>query len=251
MKKLIVTLILFCSTYLGVNAQSSVKDSVIKCVLVSPSFSLQLPGGDMADRFGTNSTVGISVGIKSTKNWVFSLEGNFIFGSKIKETSIFSNLTVDGGYIIGSDGLYADIRAYERGYTVFANVAKIIPYKGPNPNCGIYLQAGAGFLQHKIRIEDKKNAVPALQGDYLQGYDRLTNGIAIRQFIGYAYLGNKRLVNFFGGFEFIEGFTSGKRNFNYSTGLSDTGKRFDLMMGIKLGWIMPFYKQAPEKFYTY
>jgi len=218
---------------------------------VSPSFSIQIPGGDMANRFGTNSTVGISVGLKNKKNWTFSLEGNFIFGTQIKETSIFSNLTVDGGYIIGSDGLYADIRAYERGYTVFTNVGKIIPYKGPNPNCGIYLQAGAGFLQHKIRIEDKKNSVPALQGDYLQGYDRLTNGIALRQFIGYAYLGNKRLVNFFGGLEFVEGFTQGKRNFNYSTGLSDTGSRFDLLMGIKLGWIMPFYKQAPEKFYTY
>ncbi len=97
MKKLILTLILFSATLLGVNAQSSVKDSIIKCVLVSPSFSLQLPGGDMADRFGTNSTVGVSVAIKNKKNWTFSLEGNFIFGSQIKETSIFSNLTVDGG----------------------------------------------------------------------------------------------------------------------------------------------------------
>jgi hypothetical protein len=65
------------------------------------------------------------------------------------------------------------------------------------------------------------------------------------------YLGNKRLVNFFGGFEFIEGFTQGRRDYNFSTGLSDNGKRFDLFMGIKLGWVMPFYKQAPEKFYTY
>jgi hypothetical protein len=251
MKKLILTLILFSATLLGVNAQSSVKDSIIKCVLVSPSFSLQFPGGDMADRFGTNSTVGVSVAIKNKKNWTFSLEGNFIFGSQIKEASIFSNLTVDGGFIVGSDGLYADIRAFQRGYTVFGNVGKIIPYKGPNPNCGIYVQAGVGFLQHKIRIEDKKNAVPSLQGDYLQGYDRLTNGLALRQFIGYAYLGNKRLVNFFGGIEFVEGFTQGRRNFNYSTGLSDTGKRFDFLMGVKLGWIMPFYKQAPDKFYTY
>jgi len=251
MKKPILTLILFCSSFLGVNAQSSVKDSIIKCILVSPSFSLQVPGGDMANRFGTNSTVGVSVGLKNKKNWTFSLEGNFIFGTQIKETSIFSNLTVDGGFIVGSDGLYADIRAYERGYTVFANLGKIIPYKGPNLNSGILLQAGFGFLQHKIRIEDKKNAVPALQDNYLQGYDRLTNGIALRQFIGYAYLGNKRLVNFFGGLEFVEGFTEGKRNFNFSTGLSDTGNRFDFMMGVKLGWIMPFYKQAPEKFYTY
>lgn len=244
-------MILTCFPFFGVYSQSSVKDSIIKCVLIAPSFSFQIPGGDLANRFGTNSGLGISVGIKNKKNWTFSLDGNFIFGTQIKETSIFSNLTVDGGYIIGSDGLYADVRAYERGYTVFAAVGKIIPYKGPNPNCGIFLQGGIGFMQHKIRIEDKKNSVPALQGDYLQGYDRLTNGLALRQFVGYAYLGNKRLVNFFGGFEFIEGFTQGKRNFNYNTGLSETGNRFDLLMGIKLGWIMPFYKQAPEKFYTY
>jgi hypothetical protein len=251
MKKLLLALLMSYPLSFTANAQSSVKDSVIHCVLIAPGFSFQIPGGDLANRFGNNSTVGLSAGIKNRKNWTFSLEGNFIFGSRIKETSIFSGLTVDGGYIIGSDGLYADIRAYERGYTVFGNVGKLIPYKGPNPNCGIYIQAGAGFLQHKIRIEDKKHTVPALQDEYLKGYDRLTNGIAARQFIGYMYLGNKRLVNFFGGFEFIEGFTQGRRDYNFSTGLSDNGKRFDLFMGIKLGWVMPFYKQAPEKFYTY
>jgi hypothetical protein len=251
MKKLVFAVLLCYFVSFEAKAQSSIKDSIIHCVLISPSFSIQIPEGDLANRFGNNSTVGFSAGIKNKKNWTFSLEGNFIFGSKIKETSIFSGLTVDGGYIIGSDGLYADIRAYERGYTVFATAGKIFPYRGPNLNCGIYLQAGIGFLQHKIRIEDKKNSVPAIQNDYLKGYDRLTNGIAAKQFIGYCYLGNKRLINFYGGFEFVEGFTEGKRDFNFSTGLSDSGKRFDFFMGLKLGWIMPFYKQAPEKFYTY
>lgn len=251
MKKPILLFAIFCLNLSLVNAQSSVKDSVIKCVLVSPGFSFQLPGGDLAKRFGANSTVGLSVGLKNTKNWLFSVEGNFIFGSKIRETSIFSNLTVDGGYIIGNDGLYADIRVYERGYNLFGNVGKIIPYKGPNSNCGILLQAGLGFVQHKIRIEDKKKTVPALQGDYLQGYDRLTNGIAAKQFVGYQYLGNKRLINFYGGLEFIEGFTKGRRDYNFSGESADNSQRFDLFMGIRLGWIMPFYKQAPEKFYTY
>ncbi|MFM7016968.1 MAG: hypothetical protein ACKOX3_11645 [Bacteroidota bacterium] len=251
MKRCLLVLVLVFFGWTKINAQSSVKDSIIKCVLVSPNVSFQIPGGDLAKRFGNNSTVGVSVGIKTAHNWLFSLEGNFLFGSKIKETTIFSGLTVDGGYIVGSDGLYADIRVYERGYTAFGNVGKIFPYKGPNPNCGILVQAGVGFLQHKIRIEDKKKTVPALRGDYLSGYDRLTNGIAAKQFVGYQYLGNKRLVNFFGGFEFIEGFTSGKRTYNFSSGIADNSKRFDLFMGIKVGWVMPFYKQAPEKFYTY
>ena len=57
--------------------------------------------------------------------------------------------------------------------------------------------------------------------------------------------------DFFGGFEFIEGFTAGRRDYNYSTGKADNTKRFDLLMGVKVGWVLPFYKQAPEKFYTY
>ena len=32
---------------------------------------------------------------------------------------------------------------------------------------------------------------------------------------------------------------------------ADNTKRFDLLMGVKVGWVLPFYKQAPEKFYTY
>lgn len=234
-----------------VSAQVSVRDSSVKMVLLSPSFAVQSPLGDLANRFGINSSLGFTATIKSKKNWTFSLDGNFIFGTRILEPSLFGSLVDNDGFILGSDGLYADIRAYERGYYAMALVGKIFPFKGPNPNCGITVQLGAGFMQHKIRIEDKKNAVPSLQGEYLKGYDRLTNGAALKQFIGYTYIGNRRLVNFYFGVELIEGFTEGRRNYNFNTGISDRGKRFDMLSGLRVGWIMPFYNQAPEKFYTY
>ncbi|HQF27933.1 MAG TPA: hypothetical protein PLD36_04900 [Bacteroidia bacterium] len=251
MKKSIYLIIIGILSGFIAQAQVSVRDSSVKMVLLSPSFAVQAPIGDMANRFGINSSLGFTATIKTKKNWTYSLEGNFIFGTKISEPNLFGSLTDNGGFIIGSDGLYADIRAFERGYYTMASIGKIFPFKGPNPNCGITVQFGAGFMQHKIRIEDKKNAVPSLQDEYLKGYDRLTNGAALKQFIGYTYLGNRRLVNFYFGIEFIEGFTEGRRSYNYNSGISDSGKRFDMLSGLRVGWIMPFYKQAPEKFYTY
>jgi hypothetical protein len=232
-------------------SQVSIKDSCISTVLIAPSYAIQGPVGDMANRFGVSSSVGVTVSIKNKNNWVFSAEGMFIFGSRITEPNLFDNLTVDGGFIVGSDGFYADIRAFERGYYLTGSVGRIISFNKPNPNSGIFISAGIGFLQHKIRIEDKKNAVPALDPEYLKGYDRLTNGLALKQFVGYMYLGNRRLVNFYAGIEFIEGFTEGRRGINFDTGKSDLGKRFDGLAGLRVGWIMPFYKQSPEKFYTY
>ena len=153
--------------------------------------------------------------------------------------------------VIGSDGYLGDIRIYERGYYGTFSIGRLFPVRKPNPNCGFFLQAGVGFMQHKIRIEDKKNAVPALDGAYKKGYDHLTNGLCLREFAGYLYTGNHRLVNFFGGLEMVQGFTKNRRDYNFNTGQSETKNRLDLLFGLRVGWIMPLYKQSPDKYYIY
>ena len=110
---------------------------------------------------------------------------------------------------------------------------------------------GIGFLQHKKRIEVTGNVVPELTRDYRKGYDRLSNGPAITQFIGYHYLSNRRLINFFGGFEAIAALTKNRRGYNYDTMEYDNKQRFDLLYGIRFGWIIPLYKKKPKEFYFY
>lgn len=232
-------------------AQVSVRDSAVSMTLITPSYALQLPGGDMAKRFGMNSSVGLAVTYKLKSNWFFDAEGAYIFGNRITEPGLFSQIATEQGFIIGSGGFYADAELGETGYYGTFSVGRLFPVLGPNPNSGFFVKAGLGFMQHKILIKDKKNNAPSIDGDYRKGYDRLTNGLCVREMAGYMYIGNNRLVNFYAGLELIQGFTEGRRSYNFNTMQSDAGKRLDLLFGARVGWIIPLYKEAPEKFYTY
>ncbi|MFM9008890.1 MAG: hypothetical protein ACKOQY_09995 [Bacteroidota bacterium] len=246
---LLLCLVMLVSGF--VSAQVSVKDSAIGMVMIRPSFALQAPGGDLSTRFGMNQSIGMAAGYKWANGWMVGAEATLFFGSKIKEQGVFTGLTTAEGTIVGVDGLYGDIRLFERGYTVMATLSRLFPVKKPNPNCGFVVETGLGFMQHKIKIDDKKNAVPAVRDPYVKGYDRLTNGIAFKQFIGYLHVGNRRLVNFYGGVEAIQGFTASRRSYNYSTMSVDDAPRIDLLFGLRVGWIIALFKEAPDPFYMY
>ena len=138
----------------------------------------------------------------------------------------------------------------ERGFTLSAKVGKIFNLLSVNPNSGIMVMAGVGFLQHRIQFEDKFQEVPLLSGDgYYQGYDRMSNGLLLTQFFGYRLLSNRRLINVFGGVEFTQGFTQNQRAYNYDTGLKDDTERLDSSWGVKIGFSLPLYKPTPKEYY--
>jgi hypothetical protein len=230
-------------------AQSSVKDSSINATLIGVGAGVYLPAGDLADRFGPNLTVHLSCGFKRANNWIYTFEGDYIFGSEIRQEDLFKNISTSDGFIIGSDGKFATVRTFERGYAITFNVARLITTGKPNKNTGFKVELGAGFMQHKIKIETVGNTVPYLDKEYRKGYDRLTNGMTLHQFVGYQYMSNKRTLNFFAGFDFFEAFTQNRRDYNYDEMRKDTAKRNDIMIGFKIGWILPLYKQAPSTYY--
>jgi len=232
-------------------AQSSVKDSSISMLMISPGIGLQVPGGDMAKRFGNNTVLSMDVIYKHRKKWMLNAEGSFIFSNKIKETNLFTYLINTNGEIIGDDGRIADVRVFERGYYITLSGGRLFNLKKPNPNCGFFITAGGGYFQHKIRVEDHNKSVPALQGEYKKGYDRLTNGFCIRESVGYLYISNYRLINFFIVADAVQGFTKSRRSYTIDNMNTETKQRLDLLYGGRIGWVLPLYRQAPEKFYTY
>jgi hypothetical protein len=113
------------------------------------------------------------------------------------------------------------------------------------------LLGGAGVMQHRVKLYDAQQKVAAIKGHLGEGYDRLTIGFSLTQFVGYLFLSEYRLVNFYAGFEFYEGFTKSVRKFNYDTGMPDTAPRLDGLAGFRFGWILPLYKKKPDDFYYY
>lgn len=204
----------------------------------------------MLKRFGNSSAASLNIDFKTRQYWTFGINGSYIFGNDVYE-SLFDSIATPNGGIIDRDGQFADIRLYERGFTVSATGGRMFHFNRPNPNSGVVATLGLGFIQHKIRIETIGNTVPELSKEYKKGYDRLSNGLLLSENIGYMYLSNNRLWNIYLGFEFQQGFTKNRRAVNFDTNTTDDHQRLDVLYGAKLMWILPLYKKAPQDFYTY
>ncbi|HNQ66851.1 MAG TPA: hypothetical protein PKN32_00610 [Bacteroidales bacterium] len=250
MKKILLTGLFLVFFFAFIKAQ--IKDSSINLLKCEVNYSFHMPSGDMADRFGLSSTIGIGFENKFKSNWTLGVEFNYIFGGNIKDsTSMLTGLMTESGYIINKYGEYGTFLLSERGFYGGAKIGKLIPVWGPNKNSGIIVNVGAGLLQHQIRIENKDNNTPPILGDYKKGYDRLSNGLCLREFIGYQYLDNKGLINFYFGIEFYQAWTKCRRDYNFDTMQRDDTERKDYLSGIRIGWILPLYRKAPNKYYYY
>lgn len=248
-KTLTLIAIYFLSTFC-LSAQVSIKDSSIFTPIVGASFGYYMPAGDMAKRFGNNSSLQLNVDFKTRYNWVLGLNGSYFFGNKIKER-IFDSIATTSGFLINEKGELADVRLFERGFTISGTIGRLITFKRPNPNSGIRFDIGFGFMQHKIRIETIGNNVPQMDKKYKKGYDKLSNGFLLTESLGYMYLSNNRLSNIYIGIECMQGFTQNRRSYDYMLMKQDTKKRLDVLYGARLTWMLPLYKKAPQDFYTY
>ncbi len=253
-KTLIVLIISLNCFWLHSYSQLNVKDSTLSAGMFSITYAYQIPGGDLVDRFGNNSNIGGSFMWKTHTNWIIGADFNFFFSSNIKhKDDILKNILTSNGYLIDNQGAFTDIFLYERGFYTTLKFGKVFSVFGSNPNSGITLIGGVGLLQHKIRIEgaDPQNEPPQISGDYKKGYDKLSNGLCISEFIGYMNLGSNKITNFYIGVEFIQSWTQSRRDYDFNLMGKDETKRLDILSGIKIGWTIPFYRQSGDKYYFY
>lgn len=229
--------------------QGNVRDNPIPMVQVTASYAYQLPAGTMMERFGANNNIGLGAVRKFKSNYALGVEGSFLFGNKVNEPGLLNGLLTSDDQILDKEGIPATVFLYERGYTVIAVASKLLPVAGPNPNSGLLLKFGAGYMRHKIRFETQQNEVPQLEGEYLKGYDRLCAGPVLLLFAGYQHISSNRLVNFQIGFETMLGLTSPLRPYNFDARRADEGVRNDLLHGIRLGWTLPIYRRSDDAFY--
>ncbi|MCK9421904.1 MAG: hypothetical protein M0Q38_04850 [Bacteroidales bacterium] len=233
-------------------AQVNIRDSTIFTPLIYATYNYQFPGGDLSRQFGSNSSIGGGFMLKTKSNWIFGVEGNYMFGQSVKNSdSLLLNISTREGFIIDANGMYAEVVYYERGFNFFGKFGKLIPVLSPNPNSGFVILAGAGYLQDKIRIHNPGNTAPQLLGDYKKGYDRLNGGFALNGSLGYLYLSNTRLLNFYVGFDFMQAWTKPYRLRDFNTGKQDTRKFNSQFYSVKVSWFIPLYRRVPKEFYLY
>jgi len=223
--------------FFDVQAQEEKK---LQVLLPNVSVGFQQPVADLSTRFGWNTAFGIGIDLLTSKNWIWGAEAHYLTGGNVKE-DVFSNLRDVNGDIFGNDKGFVDAILRERGLSIGARFGKLFSFKKINENSGLRVTLGTGFLQHKIHIQDNSQNFIQTYNGYIGGYDRLTNGIYLSQWIGFQYLAKNRLINFLAGVQIMEGFTQSRRAMNYNTKTVETGTRLDLLLGFHGSWILPFY----------
>ncbi len=247
-------ILLITTLFLGIisvsNAQKIAIDSADQIHYFSADYAYHIPKYDMSKWFNNSSTIGATYGIKTQGNWSFGIDFSYLWGETIKnKDSVLRSIATSDGNIIDGNGQFAILNYTESGWTGMLTVGKVFPVLKRNQNSGIWVKAGIGFLQHKILIDNPKNVAPQIKGDYKKGYDQLSNGFACNQFVGYLWISKRTALNLYGGFDFIEGWTKSRRSIDFNTGVYDNTQKFDVLMGLKVGVIVPIFKRRPESFY--
>lgn len=251
MKRSILLLFLPLLWLSSLQAQVSLQDSSVSMGLLQVSYRGLLTGGDMADRFGFNSQLGLDFSWKLANQFYGTIGAQALVSDDIRDTALLQNI-LTGGLLVTDNGLLSDVRLIQAGFVIPVSVGRLFTLPiFPNPNTGIFVEVGGQYMQHWINITPTDELVAAVSGEYAKGYDRMTGGFGIREAIGFRYIGNSGYVNFSIGLEFSQNFTNGLRSIQYDTGQPGIQGRRDYLSGFYVSWIYPILERAPNKVYYY
>ena len=243
MRKLTTLCFIFC--FLTSFAQKN------KQTAITFGYTHQFPIGDLAERYGDNSSIGFSFFKEKEKNFFYGIEGGYLFSNNVKDISIFDNITTSSGAVIGADGTYSNINLMQRGFDVHAFIGYALHTKENNLS-GLYLSIGGGFLQHQIFIDTKNQNAPQLDEEYKKGYDRLTNGISTKWDASYKFYSPNGKFQMYTGINITIAYTKNKRPylFDKEEYTSNIGS-WDNLLGINVGVIIPIQRKNEEEFHYY
>lgn len=212
-------------------------------LLAKFSYSIHTSAGDLGDRFGLHYSPGIQLDYRINNKITFGPEFNFQFGNKVKD-DVIEPLRDNLGLIIGENTVSSEVFLRQRGTYLglnFGLLNKIGQIKSGN---FLHTQFSIGHWQHKIRIIDDTNSAAQIRGDYIKLYDRLTNGLALKQVVGLTHLSTRNATNYFIQLEIMEGFTENRRNWDAILQAKDNTKRIDISIGFRIGWILPLFNNV-------
>lgn len=249
-KQFLVVYFLFYFFHVSVFSQVQIRQSLVDSagliVYISANYSYDfvLKNTDLYQESSNLMTVGLNLSMKTKSNWTVETGFNYMFAGKTKGIdSLFSMITNNAGLIMDGNGSASDIEVDTRGWSLRLEGGKIFPLSKKEQNSGIHVKLGVGVLQRFVFIKNPDNLVPSLTEEYKKGYDRLTLGVSLYQYIGYTRLSNTKFACFYGGVEFYETFSKRQRDYDFNLMGKDNRKFFDAMIGLKFGWIIPLYKK--------
>lgn len=233
----------------GPSLPVGVGDSTLLTGLVHVEYTALWPGGDLADRYGFQNGVGLRIDLKNRHNWTFGGTARFLFGTRIVEGDLLEALRGPNGFLIGTDGFQYLPIFNMRGLQFAFDVGKVTPLFAANPNSGLSVAVGVGYMQHRVLLDVERDFVPQVENDYAKLYDRLSSGLWLRQRVGYLYCGGSRFLNLHAGVECSQGFTQDRRDFQGDLGAVTQTGRLDLQWGAFVSWVLPIYENPKTRYF--
>jgi hypothetical protein len=227
-------------------AQSRSKDNHGLALNLNIGLLGQLSGGDLKARFGNNNAFSLSAELMTERgNWIFGGEYSYLAGKTVKEDPLVHLYNIidpdQGNKIYGNDFQATSAFLRERGFWAGGYIGKLIPFNATHHRTGLRVTIGVGHLQHKIRLQDDTQSITQFENPYIKGYDRLTGGLYVSEFVGYQILSSNRRINFTIGFDFMQGFTKSMRDWDWDKKSKDTTAKRDYLNGLRMTWTLPFY----------
>jgi len=213
-------------------------------VLTEFNYAMGIPGGDLAERFGSHLAIGGGMAYHPAKNpFHIGLRGSVFFGQTVKEDVIAPFRTSQYGLLIGVDQLLAEMKLRERAWMLLVSGGGLIALReSPSAHSQLKWQLGLGFIEHSIRFVDDASALPQFDKTLIQGLDRLSNGLALVPAVGFEHLSKSGGFSYYAGIETVFGFTRNQRSYHYDLGISELGtSRLDLMWQLRLALYLPFH----------
>lgn len=231
MRKFLFLYLIFTSFY--ALSQSDFRSSIN----IQPSYLVEIPGGDLAKRFGVNNKFEGKIEYLHKYNYAFYIKSGLRLGEKVND-DVLATLRTSDGFVIGVNGFYADIFGRKRGIDIGLGIDKLIPVNFTKSETH-HLRIGiAGmYMHHWIRLVDDSRSVPQIIDAYALLYDRYTAGFALEENIQFQYNVNKDNSSFLLGIQFAQGFTRDYRS-NFIDALTN---RVDLYFGLKISYLLPLY----------
>jgi len=235
---------------LSYSINSFAQDDTFKNKMILFDYSYQVPITNLANDFGNNSSLGLCY-LQNNTDLLLGIDANFMFGSNVKDTTILQLISTDDGFLINASGELDEVLLYERGINTHLMIGKSLRFEENNLT-GIYLYGGLGYLQYKIRLESNRTSLPQIEGNYLYGYDKFTNGLSTKICIDYMYFDKKNSIKYHIGTEFINAFTKIKRTYNFAQMEEfDQNLKLDQILGLRFGVIIPINRNNEGKFHYY
>ena len=205
--------------------------------LFNLTYRAQLPAADLTVPYGFCNGLGFDLMYKSKRNYIAGVNAFTIFSRNVKNTGYINFLKDPNGLIFRDDMTPINLNASMRGGEVLFMFGRLFPSFKKHPEWSWHAAGGAGFMQHKYLF--RAGGTTQFSTAYLPGYDRLRNGPALCQQVGFHYFSLLRLINFNVSAEVTEAFTKNRRYFDYATRTTDTKNYTDIWATLKLACMLP------------